>query len=90
MDEGPQPGLPSGEDCRKQPDPEQLGCPLVRRLPDVYGESEIPSTSGKGERKFIFDSSHFALVTRLQTGDFPFSVSLVTTPDFGRGVIDLY
>lgn len=56
----------------------------------MYGESEIPSTSGEGERKFIFDSSHFALVTRLQTGDFPFSVSLVTTPDFGRGVIDLY
>ena len=76
MDEGPQPGLPSGEDCRKQP--------------DVYGESEIQSTSGEGERKFIFDSSHFALVTRLQTGDFPFSVSLVATPDFGRGVIDLY
>lgn len=90
MDEGPQPGLPSGEDCRKQPDPEQLGCPLVRRLLDVYGESEIPSTSGKGERKFIFDSSHFALVTRLQTGDFPFSVNLVTTPAFGRGVVDLY
>ena len=63
---------------------------LFRRLLDVYGESEIPSTSGEGERKFIFDSSHFALVTRLQTGDFQFSVSLVTTPDFGRGVIDLY
>ena len=62
----------------------------VRRSLDVHGESETTSTSGEGERKFIFDSSHFALVTRLQTGDFPFSVNLVTTPAFGRGVIDLY
>ena len=44
MDGRPRPGLPSGEDCCKQSDPEQSGCPSVRRLLDVYGESETPST----------------------------------------------
>lgn len=29
-----------------------FGCPSVLRLLDVYGESETPSTSGEGERKF--------------------------------------
>ena len=52
MDGRPRPGLPSGEECCKQSDPEQFGCPPVRRLLDVYGESEAPSTSGEGERKF--------------------------------------
>lgn len=28
------------------------GCPSVLRLPDVHKESETPSTSGEGERKF--------------------------------------
>lgn len=28
------------------------GCPSARRLLDVYGESETPSTSGEGEHKF--------------------------------------
>ena len=44
MDGRPRPGLPSGKECCKQSDPEQSGCPSVRRLLDVYGESETPST----------------------------------------------
>ena len=44
MDGRPRPGLPSGKDCCKQSDPEQFGCPSVRRLLDVYGELETPST----------------------------------------------
>lgn len=81
MDGRPRPGLPSGEECCKQSDPEQFGCPSILRLLDVYGESETQSTLctpaspsfvspcglGEGERKFIFN--------------------LVTTPAFGRGVI---
>lgn len=79
MDGRPRPGLPSGEECCKQSDPEQFGCPSILRLLDVYGESETQSTqhrrlrllrsskTGEGERKFIFN--------------------LVTTPAFGRGVI---
>lgn len=66
MDEGPQPGLPSGEDCRKQPDPEQLGCPLVRRLLDVYGESEINITGWK----VILHSIRYGICDFLQQTDF--------------------
>ena len=69
MDGRPRPGLPSGEECCKQSDPEQLGCPSVLRLLDVCGESETQSTLfpptssslvspcglGEGERKFIFN-----------------------------------
>ena len=32
------------------------GCPSVLRLPDVHKESETPSTSGEGERKFTESS----------------------------------
>ena len=44
MDGRPRPGLPSGKEYCKQSDPEQFGCPSVRRLLDAYGESETPST----------------------------------------------
>ena len=40
------------EGLQRQSDHEQFGCPSVRRLLDVYGESETPSTSGEGEHKF--------------------------------------
>ena len=52
MDGRPRPGLPSGKECCKQSNTEQLGCPSVRRLLDVHEESETPSMSGEGERKF--------------------------------------
>ena len=80
MDGRPRPGLPSGEECCKQSDPEQLGCPSVLRLLDVCGESETPSTSGEGERKFIFNlviPRRYRLGTRIN----------ITTPASGRGVI---
>ena len=44
MDGRPRSGLPSEEECCKQSDPEQFGCPSVLRLLDVCGESETPST----------------------------------------------
>ena len=34
------------------------GCPSVLRLPDVHKESETPSTSGEGERKFTESYTH--------------------------------
>lgn len=48
----PRPGWPSWKDCYKRSDPEQSGCPSVRRLLDVCGESETPSTPGGGELMF--------------------------------------
>ena len=58
MDGRPRPGLPSGKECCKQSDPEQSGCPSVRRLLDMYVEPETPSMSGEGERKFTESSTH--------------------------------
>ena len=55
MDGRPRPGLPSGKECCKQSNTEQLGYPSVRRLLDVHEESETPSMSGEGEHKFIFN-----------------------------------
>ena len=48
----PRPGWPSWKDCYKRSDHEQSGCPSVRRLLDVCGESETPSTPGGGELMF--------------------------------------
>ena len=41
------------------------GCPSVLRLPDVHKESETPSTSGEGERKFTESSSKVTGMRRL-------------------------
>ena len=37
------------------------GCPSVLRLPDVHKESETPSTSGEGERKFTESSLVYSI-----------------------------
>ena len=46
---------PSSMDGRPRP---IFGCLLARRLLDVYGKLETPSTSGEGERKFTESYTH--------------------------------
>ena len=94
MDGRPRPGLSSGEECCKQSDPEQFGCPSVRRSLDVHGKSGTPSTLctptsssfvspcglGEGEHKFIFN---LVIPRRYRLG----TRINITTPASGRGVI---
>ena len=97
MDGRPRPGLPSGKDCCKQSDPEQFGCPSVRRLLDVYGELETPSTlctptpssfvSPCGLCDNSEQSSSLPDSLTLNEGERKFIFNLVTTPASGRGVI---
>ena len=54
--------LSSSMDGRPRP---TSGCPSVLRLPDVHKESETPSTSGEGERKFTESSSKVTGMRRL-------------------------
>ena len=94
MDWRPRPGLPSGEECCKQSDPEQFGYPSVLRLLDVYWESETPSTQHRRLRllrssKTGDNSERCSSLPerKAHEGERKFIFNLVTTPAFGRGVI---